>query len=404
MAAANNPFYVAPPDVLRALQEYDQSYKTASDDYRQSQNDAILKEVGAEIARGGISDTSLGKLFSMSRSAGVPGLNAAAHLLAAKQQGQGVYGTPIYGTDAEGNTVLGAIGKNGQFRPLDTGDVKVNPGIKIISTPQGDFAVDTRSGLPVGQGGPSRQFEPPQPTQQPTSQQPIRMPQNLTPEGAQNWIRGQNLQPGTPVILPDGRQGVVPGAPMAHPQQGGKPQSYYPKDYTVPAVQKEAAEKTATMGKARSTLDTSFLNFNQVEKQVDDLLNSPGLPRILGTMSYFPNVRGGMFGIKGDAANAQTKLDRLKSQVALESLTAMREASKTGGAVGQVTEREYPILESKFANLNQAQTEPEFRKAANDLKIYLKGLKANMQRAYDTDYGGLTRPDTPVQPGYGPMR
>ncbi|BEV44763.1 transglycosylase SLT domain-containing protein [Afipia carboxidovorans] len=42
----------------------------------------------------------------------------------------GVFGTPIYGKDPKtGKTVLGAITKNGNFKPLDTGDVEVTPGV-----------------------------------------------------------------------------------------------------------------------------------------------------------------------------------------------------------------------------------------------------------------------------------
>lgn len=43
--------------------------------------------------------------------------------------GSSVYGTPIYGTDANGKTVLGVIGKDGSFQQLDTGGVTPTPGV-----------------------------------------------------------------------------------------------------------------------------------------------------------------------------------------------------------------------------------------------------------------------------------
>lgn len=44
--------------------------------------------------------------------------------------GESVFGTPIYGKDPKtGETVLGAIGKNGTFHRLDTGGVQVTPGV-----------------------------------------------------------------------------------------------------------------------------------------------------------------------------------------------------------------------------------------------------------------------------------
>lgn len=42
----------------------------------------------------------------------------------------GVYGTPIYGTDANGKQVLGVIGKDGTFKQLDTGGVTPTPGVQ----------------------------------------------------------------------------------------------------------------------------------------------------------------------------------------------------------------------------------------------------------------------------------
>jgi len=41
-----------------------------------------------------------------------------------------VYGTPIYGTDAQGKQVLGVIGKDGTFKKLDTGGVTPTPGVQ----------------------------------------------------------------------------------------------------------------------------------------------------------------------------------------------------------------------------------------------------------------------------------
>lgn len=63
----------------------------------------------------------------------------------------GVFGTPIYGTDQEtGETVLGAIGKNGSFRRIDTGGVVPTPGVTFQDFGTYRQGFDTRSGKPVG--------------------------------------------------------------------------------------------------------------------------------------------------------------------------------------------------------------------------------------------------------------
>lgn len=67
----------------------------------------------------------------------------------ATTKGNEVFGTPIYGKDAEGNTVLGAIGKDGTFQRLDTGGVDVTPGVTWQDFGTYRQAFD-KSGAPVG--------------------------------------------------------------------------------------------------------------------------------------------------------------------------------------------------------------------------------------------------------------
>jgi len=68
--------------------------------------------------------------------------------------GNEVYGTPIYGRDAEGNMVLGAIGKDGTFKRLDTGGVDVTPGVTWQDFGTYRQAFDNKSGQAIG--GPVR--------------------------------------------------------------------------------------------------------------------------------------------------------------------------------------------------------------------------------------------------------
>src|SRR5690606_16534561 len=43
------------------------------------------------------------------------------------QKSEPTYGlTPIYGTDEQGNTVLGTLGNDGSFKRIDTGDFRVS--------------------------------------------------------------------------------------------------------------------------------------------------------------------------------------------------------------------------------------------------------------------------------------
>lgn len=64
---------------------------------------------------------------------------------------------------------------------------------------------------------------------------------------------------------------------------------------------------------------------------------------------------------ESDARNFKAELDTLKANIAFNELTAMREASKTGGALGQVSNVELALLESALGALDRAQSPQQFR-------------------------------------------
>lgn len=73
--------------------------------------------------------------------------------------------------------------------------------------------------------------------------------------------------------------------------------------------------------------------------------------------------------IPGTAAyNFNAQLETLKSNIAFGALTAMREASKSGGALGQVSDREGKLLESSLAALDIGQSPEEFKKQLQKVK------------------------------------
>ena len=69
-----------------------------------------------------------------------------------------------------------------------------------------------------------------------------------------------------------------------------------------------------------------------------------------------------------DSANFAAELNTLKSNIAFGELTAMREASKTGGALGQVSDREGKLLESALGALDSKQSPANFRKNLEQIK------------------------------------
>lgn len=65
---------------------------------------------------------------------------------------------------------------------------------------------------------------------------------------------------------------------------------------------------------------------------------------------------------ESDARNFAAELDTLKANIAFSELTAMREASKTGGALGAVSEREMQLLQSALGALDAGQSPQNIKK------------------------------------------
>ena len=91
---------------------------------------------------------------------------------------------------------------------------------------------------------------------------------------------------------------------------------------------------------------------NELDKKAAD---NPG---IFGRSAAFPLPK---FLRNAPFRNFVTELDTLKANIAFNELTAMREASKTGGALGQVSDREGQLLQSALGALDMTQSPKNFR-------------------------------------------
>ena len=91
------------------------------------------------------------------------------------------------------------------------------------------------------------------------------------------------------------------------------------------------------------------------------------------------------------AADAQAKLNTLKSQVAFGVLQDMRNNSKTGGALGSVSDAEGKRLEANLAALENAQSEKQMKESLQKIIEYTQGAKERLQSAYNLRHGGKTQ-------------
>ncbi len=134
-------------------------------------------------------------------------------------------------------------------------------------------------------------------------------------------------------------------------------------------------------------LQGSQADLDRLQAEANRLLKHPGLSKTTGFMSAVPGI-GGTATIPGtDAANFKAGLDSMKSQVGFSVLQTMRNNSKTGGALGQVSDMENKLLQANLASLDRAQSEPEFRAALQKIITYTDAAKDRLRNAYNLKHG-----------------
>ena len=68
------------------------------------------------------------------------------------------------------------------------------------------------------------------------------------------------------------------------------------------------------------------------------------------------------------AFNLAQTISTIQANIGFDTLQAMRDASPTGGALGQVSEREISLLMSTVASLEVGQTEEQLRNNLNQVR------------------------------------
>lgn len=102
-----------------------------------------------------------------------------------------------------------------------------------------------------------------------------------------------------------------------------------------------------------------------------------------GAASYLAGIRG------TPQYNLAAQLDTIKSNVGFAALQAMRAASPTGGALGQVSEQENRLLQSTLASLDQGQSPDQLKANLTKVQLHFSNLKQilnapiNAQVGYD---------------------
>ena len=193
-------------------------------------------------------------------------------------------------------------------------------------------------------------------------------------------------------------QGAAPTNALVAPPAVAPTVAVRPEAPIVTKPSQKTTLDTATMAERDKAYPKATEAFNATTQSTDnliqdlkDLRNHPGLDHItgaiMGTSLGGPNITG-------PARAAQALLDTIKSKGAFESLSQLRAASPTGGALGNVSDKEEQMLGNAFGTLQQNQNTEDFKKNVDKVIARLEQSKQNISNAYtDTySYKGVTAP------------
>jgi hypothetical protein len=170
---------------------------------------------------------------------------------------------------------------------------------------------------------------------------------------------------------------------------------------------------TKASNEARNAKDAAVAKYNSTIATAQRLLNNPDLDSILGNIQG--NIPDAVLSLLSqDAANALSDYNNLLTIAGFQELQDMRDAAKTGGALGQVSDRENIMLQQSAFASSRTQSGEKFRTALKDYIAKKEASRQRVLRAYEQDFGTPTggtktkpqkpktpKPKTPVNTGWG---
>ena len=153
-------------------------------------------------------------------------------------------------------------------------------------------------------------------------------------------------------------------------------QKYISQGFSEESAQKQAETELLDQSKNQGVVEQQ-VNQNQIAiDKIDSILTrledefissvgftSIGLSSIPGTDSY----------------NINKDLDTIKAIIGFSKLQEMRDASKTGGALGQISDRENQLLQSVLGSLDIGQSPEQFKQNLQAIKISLNKINEAAQ-------------------------
>lgn len=153
---------------------------------------------------------------------------------------------------------------------------------------------------------------------------------------------------------------------------------------------KEIQKREAALPQATSAVQGFESKSDKFIADLKALRDDPGLE----------NITGPIFGRTGsvtrEGSRAQAQYDKIVAKGGFQALQDLRDASKTGGALGNVSNQEGKQLTASFAAIDRRQNAEDVRAAIDQAISDIEGTKTRMREAYDSTYsyksGGTPAP------------
>jgi len=141
--------------------------------------------------------------------------------------------------------------------------------------------------------------------------------------------------------------------------------------------------ETAAGNAAAGIVESGGIVIDNIDRLQEIVANDSILSPIFGVgglaASYIPGTK---------RLDAQALADIIKSNIGFDQLTQMRKESPTGGALGQVTERELAFLQSVLTNLSFSQSQEQFQENLQNLRdIYADIIRKAAEYPNAEKYG-----------------
>ena len=173
---------------------------------------------------------------------------------------------------------------------------------------------------------------------------------------------------------------------------GGRLQAGYEPDPVNPGAVRpiQGGPAAQKVGAANAQTDTKMAAIDQSADSLieiaNELKNHRGLGGVTGIRGAVPDIPG------SDAANARALVETIKAKAGFNYLQSMREASKTGGAIGQVSDFEQRLLQNAITALSTSQDAESFKRNLDRLIEYTQNSRTRIRGAFESlQPGGVAR-------------